>query len=120
MKNNFFIVLFIYLLSIGISFAETFKFETSNIEIVENGELIYANKGKAISSDNNLEIQADKFEYIKKIDLLKAFNSGLALIKSENLKIEFDKMIIDQKKSTINANGNIRVYQEEKGLLIKQ
>ena len=119
MKNNFFTVLFIYLLSIGISFAETFKFETSNIEIVENGELIYANKGKAISSDNNLEIQADKFEYIKKIDLLKAFNSGLALIKSENLKIEFDKMIIDQKNLIIKANGNIKVYQMEKGLIIK-
>jgi LPS-assembly protein len=101
------------------SSAETFKFETSNIEIVKNGELIYANKGKAISSDNNLEVQAEKFEYIRNIDLLNAFNNGLALIKSENLKIEFDEMRIDQKNSMIKANGNIKVYQEEKKILIE-
>ena len=100
-------------------FAETFRFESSNIEIQDNGDLIYATKGRAISSDNNFEIEADKFEYIKKNDFLKAFQNGLALIKSENLNIEFDEMSIDQKSLIINANGNIKIYQREKNLLIE-
>ena len=99
-------------------FAETFRFESSNIEIQDNGDLIYATKGRAISSDNNFEIEADKFEYIKKNDFLKAFQNGLVLIKSENLNIEFDEMSIDQKSLIINANGNIKDAAMDK-ILIK-
>ena len=69
----------------GYASSDTFKFESSNIEVVENGDIIYATDGKAISLDGNLEIKAEKFEYEKKLDILKTFNKGSAFIKSEFL-----------------------------------
>ena len=53
------------------AFAETFVFETKNIEILKEKNQILAGKGKAISSDKDLEINADKFQYFKDLDLLK-------------------------------------------------
>ena len=119
MKNKFFIIIITYFFLQGVSLSETFKFETKNIEILENGELIYANDGKVFSSDKNLELEAEKFEYKKKLDILNAYNNGSAIMKSENLKIEFDKAVINQKKSTIQATGNVKVYQPDKNLIIE-
>ena len=50
--------------------AEEFKFETSKIELLDNGKLIKALKGKAISVDQNIEVEALKFEYNKDLDVL--------------------------------------------------
>ena len=119
MKNNFFLFFLIFLFSNCLSVAEPFKFEATDIEIADNGNIIYANKGKAFSFDNNLEIEAEKFEYLKKLDLLKAYRNGTALIKSENLKIVFDEMIVDQKNSIIEAKGNVKIYDNKKDLLIE-
>ena len=41
-----------------------FNFETKSIEIVEDGSLINAKNGKAVSSDKNIEIIADNFQYL--------------------------------------------------------
>ena len=51
----------------NISFAEQFIFETSKIDILEEGNLIIAEKGEAKSSDGDLIIDAKKFEYKKKL-----------------------------------------------------
>ena len=67
MKNNFILIIFFCLFSNGFLHAETFRFETSDVEILENGNLIYANNGKAISADDNFEIKAQNFEYSKKL-----------------------------------------------------
>ena len=101
------------------AFAQTFSFKTENLEIMEKGNLINAGKGKAFSSDNNLEINADKFEYIKDLDTLKSNGNGLVIIKSRNLNIEFDNAIFDQKNSMIKANGNVKINQADKKLSIE-
>ena len=87
MKNNFFIFLLIYLFSINLSSADQFKFKTSEIEFIDNGNIIYAKNGKALSIDGNLEIEAKNFEYIKDDNILKAF-SGVAYFKKDNLGVE--------------------------------
>ena len=96
MKNNFLKFLFIYLLLISSSLADQFIFKTSKVEIVENGNLIIAKDGEAISNDGNLVIDAQEFEYNKSLDILDAYN-GTAHLKLENLKIEFGKITADQK-----------------------
>jgi len=95
MKNNLLKIFFLYLFLIGNSSAEQFTFQTKNIELVDEGNLIIANEGKAFSSNGSLEIEAKKFEYRKNLNTLKAF-SGVAYLKDDNLKIEFDE---------INSNG---------------
>ena len=76
--------------------------------------MILADKGKAISKDNDIEIEANKFEYNKEKLFLKAFDNGVALIKSNNLKIKFEIIEVDQKNSIIQAKGNIKIYDEKK------
>ena len=66
------------------------------------------------SSNDNLEIKAEKFEYNKDLDTLKTFKNGSVLIEKEGIKIEFDNSIINQKKSTIEASGNVIIYQKKK------
>ena len=118
MKNKFLISIIFFLILINNALSNSFKFESSNIEITDNGNIIYATNGKAISLNNNLEIESKKYEYNKKLDVLKTFNKGSAYIKSENIKISFDSSIIDQKNSKIEAKGNIEIFQIEKNLKI--
>ena len=96
------IYLFVFFLTLNNSvFAEIFIFKAKNLEISDNGNLIYADKGIAFTSNKNLEIQAERFEYIKDLEILKTFKKGKLFIKSKNLEIEFNRSTINQKESTI-------------------
>jgi LPS-assembly protein len=109
MKNSFIILILNFIFLYNISIAETFEFETKNIEIIKEQNLIKSGKGKVYSSDRSLEINADKFEYFQDLDLLNSIGNGYAIIKSKNLSIEFDKATFDQKNLLIKADGNIRI-----------
>ncbi len=102
----------------NLSYAEQFKFETSEIEIIESGNLTYAKNGKAISEDGNLEIQAEKFEYNKNLNTLKAYK-GVAFFKTDNLKIEFDEIILDQTNFITTAKNNVKITDLNKQILIQ-
>ena len=119
MKNKLITTLITYFLLTTLSLAEKFNFESTNIEVSDGGNIIFAQNGRAFSSDNKLEINSQKFEYIKDKEILKASGNGLALIKSENLKIEFDYATFDQKNSIIKANGNVRIYPIDKKFVIE-
>lgn len=59
MKNNLVIIIFIYILfSYNSVFSASFTFQSKNIKIINNGEQVNAGKGRAISSDGNLEIES--------------------------------------------------------------
>ncbi len=118
MKNKFLIFFLYFLLTLNVSYAEQFRFETSEIEIIENGQLIYAKNGKAISVDGNLEIQAERFEFIKKIETLKAFK-GTAFFKLDNLKIEFNEINLDQLNLITNAKDNVIITDLRKNISIQ-
>ena len=111
MKNNLIILILTFLFFCNIAVANSFKFETKNIEIFKEKNRITSGKGRVFSSDNDYEINADKFEYLKDLDLLKANGNGKVTINSKNLEIKFNKAIFDQKNSTIKANGKIRIKQ---------
>jgi LPS-assembly protein len=108
MKNKtFFIILFLIFCK-NISYAQDmFNFETKSIEIVENGNLINASNGKAVSSDKNIEVIADNFQYSNDSKILKINGNASIFIISDNLKIKFDKGVIDQNKFTFEALGTI-------------
>ncbi len=118
MKNKLFIFFLTVLLNCTVSFAEQFKFETSEIEILENGNLTYAKNGKAFSVNGSLEIQAEKFEFIKDLNTLKAFK-GVAFFKPKNLKIEFDQISLDQLNQITIANDNIKIIDLNKQIQIE-
>tara|TARA_B100000900_G_scaffold383740_2_gene371946 strand:- start:1083 stop:3419 length:2337 start_codon:yes stop_codon:yes gene_type:complete len=85
-----------------------FKFQTKKIEISDNGNLIEANIGKAISLDKNFEINADYFKYNNLTKILEIKGDGIIFFKSDNLKIIFNEGMFDQKKSLFEVYGKIK------------
>ena len=118
MKNKLFTLILGFLVFCNLAIANTFIFETKNIEILKDKNQILAGKGKVFSSDKDLEINADKFEYLKNTNILKSNGNGKAIIKSKNLIIEFDQAIFNQKELTIEASGNVRIIHADKKFTI--
>ena len=73
MKNKLFInfVTFVVIFLSSNLKAETIFFDSKNIKIEENGNMIFATKGQAKIPSSNLVIEGDKFIYDKK-----SFNYG--------------------------------------------
>ncbi len=118
MKNNFlsFLILFI-LFNLNV-LADQFVFETKEIKIVDSGNIIYAKDGTAKSSDGLLKIIAQNFEYNKTLDILKAMN-GVAFVEQNNLEIEFNKAIFNQNNLTVSINGDVKIIERKKNLVIE-
>ena len=70
MKNKILTLVLGFLFLCDITIADTFTFETENIQILKEKNQILAGKGKVFSSDNDLEISADKFDYSKNLEIL--------------------------------------------------
>ena len=71
MKNKFLILIIFFLFIPKVSIAEQFRFETTKIEFLENGNIIKATNGKAINYERDIEIQADVFNYNKNLSSVK-------------------------------------------------
>ena len=104
MKNNFLTLFLFFLLINNLSQATEFKFITSEIKILEEGNYVEAINGKAISENDEIEIKAKKFEYQKNLQILKAIN-GVALFKPDNIEISFEEIQINQTKSVISTKS---------------
>ncbi len=109
MKNNFIKFLIIFIMICKSSLADQFLFETSKIDILEEGNLIIAEEGKVKSIDEDLVIDAKKFEYIKDKKIMKAFD-GIAYFKSNNLKIKFGEIISNQLTQITTAKNNVEIF----------
>ena len=69
MKNKykiFTIIFLIFFFKISNLYSDEFKFESSEIQILDNGNLLKAKNGVKIISDDGVIINADKVEYNKK------------------------------------------------------
>ena len=118
MKNKLLKFFLLFLFICNLSYANQFTFETSEIEITENGNLTLAKNGNVFSSDGKIEIQAEKFEYKKNTNILKAFN-GIAFFKTDNLKIEFNEIILDQTNLITTAKNNVKITDLNKQISIQ-
>ena len=98
--------------------ADQSRFEVENIELTNYGETIIASNGKFTSIDRNLIIRAEKFSYNKNDNILNV-SSGIADIKSNNLKIKFDESKYNENNFKLTAKGNIKINDSENNLLIE-
>ena len=118
MKNKLFIIFFIFIIFKNASAnAEQFTFEVKELNIVNNGNLIIANNGVALSKDNNIKIDGLKFEYDKSLKILKSSKSK-TFIYSKNLEIYSDKIKYDEIKSIFIAEGNVKIQNTIKNIQI--
>ena len=115
MKNKFFINFIIFALIFVTSNlkAETVFFESKNIKIEENGNMIFATKGRAIIPANDLIIEGDKFIYDKKISELIVLDSVKYYDNKNNIYIESEKIIYNEIKNTIFSKSDTYIKSED-------
>jgi len=99
-------IIFFCLLSIKLAIGEEIIFETPEIEMYENGNVLKAYKGGKAIIDNNTTIIADKFDYSKKTKILSA-EGNVEIIDSSN-------KIITQSNKIIYFKNDEKYFSEGK------
>ena len=121
MKNKiiiYILFLLITLISKNILSANEFTFNTDEINISDNGNIINATNGVAKSIKDNIKINAKKFEYNKNLSILNAIN-GIANLSEDNIEIKADKFQFNTNVSSINAFGNVELKDFNQKIIIK-
>ena len=110
MKNKSFIIYIILSIILfgNYSFGDEFKFEASEIEVKDEGNIVNSSGGVKIISNDNLEIVADQSIYNKKKSILKL--EGNVLIKDikNNIEIFTNKINYLKKNELIIAEEKVR------------
>ena len=112
MKNNTKIIIFLFFSIILIGhnkiYASEIQFNTSEINITDNGNTMSTGPGSAYSAIDNVKIDGQSFKFDKTSSLLTA-NSAKAFLSEENIEIQADELFYDQKISIIRALGNVKI-----------
>ena len=122
MKNNSKVL--IYLLICFISFghnkiyANDIIFNTSEINIIDNGNTTIAGVGSAYSKVDNIKIDGQNFKFDKKSSVLIS-NNAKATLSKKNIEIEADQLIYNQKNSTVKALGNVKIKDLSNNITLK-
>jgi LPS-assembly protein len=119
MKNRYLIfLLYIFLFISSSVYGDEITFETEEIQIIDDGNTIITSKGLARSSDDNIEIIANRFNYNKSQLLLKAIGNGLARLMDDNIEVEADIFNYDRKTLILKATGNVKVKDLDSNILL--
>ena len=114
MKNKLFINFITFvLICLGSNLkAETIFFDSKNIKIEENGNMIFATKGQAKIPSSNLVIEGDKFIYNKINSELIVIDDVKYFDDENNIYIESDKIIYNEINNTIFSKSDTYIKSE--------
>ena len=109
MKNKFITIFFVLIFSLHFykfSTAEEFNFDTTELQVTENGNLIKGIDGGIITTKNSeIVITADTFIYNKFTTLLEAIGNVKLVDKIEDIIIESNKIFYLKNKEEIYTIG---------------
>ena len=111
MKNKFILILLVLFVNLNLAnyiSADEFIFDTSDIKISDNGNIIDAGNGLVTSNNDKIKIIGDNFQYNKILSLLKVGN-GIITSSNDNIEIIADNFQYDQNLSLISATGDVIV-----------
>ena len=109
MKNNkltIFLLILFCCISLNAKSTEQFNFDITQVQILENGNKFIGDKRGKVSTDEGIIIIADRFEYIKNLNILSAEGNVEIEDTINNYLIFSDKIIYNKGKEIINTDGN--------------
>jgi LPS-assembly protein len=121
MKNKFILIIkifFIFYFIFTKSLANEFIFETKEIQILEDGNIIKAIDGVAISTENNFSITGKEFKFDKKNSSLIAL-IGLAEFPDQNIEVKANKFDYYENKFLLRAYGDVEIKNLLNNVVIK-
>ncbi len=113
-KSKIIILLFFLILTRTNLQAETVFFDSKNIKIEQEGNMIFATKGKAKIPSRNLEIEGDKFVYDKLNSELTIFDNVKYYDIENDIIIESQKLLFDNIKNTLFSQSETYINVENK------
>jgi len=115
MKINLFLYTFIFLFFlISKSYSSEIFFDSENIKIKEEGNMIFATKGFATIPSKNIKIEGDKFIYNKLISELTIIDNVKFIDNKKKIHIDSENLIYNQINNTIFSKGKTFVEFEDK------
>ena len=113
MKNkiyNFIFLLFFSLFSLNVNSQEQFNFDVTQIDILENGNKFIGTKRGTITSNDGIIINADQFEYQKKLNILNANGNVKIIDQINNFEIYSDNITYDKNNNFIFTDKNSKAF----------
>ena len=93
--------------------ADTIFFDSKNIKVEDNGNMIFATKGTAKIPSKNLIIKGDKFIYDKKISELIILDDAKYFDNENNILIESQKLIYNDINNTVFSKSETYILSED-------
>ncbi len=116
MKTKFkIIILFFFLILVSTNLqAETIFFDSKNIKIEQEGNMVFATKGVANIPSRNIKIEGDKFVYDKLNSELTIFDNVKYYDKENDIVVEGQKLLFDNTKNTLFSQSETYINVENK------
>ena len=119
MKNKIFkfaFIIFFLIVPVSSNSQEQFNFDITQIDILENGNKFVGTKRGAITSNNGIEINADEFEYDKKLNVLKARGNVQIVDEINNYEIFSQNIIYEKNNDFIYTNKKSKALDTKRGI----
>ena len=121
MKNNIYIIILLlnfFLTSLNATGQEQFNFSVTEIDILENGNKFIGSDRGVITSNDGIEINADKFEYNKKKNILKASGNVKIIDITNNYEIYTQNVTYKKNNNLIITNKQSKAIDLINGIEI--
>ena len=110
--------LFFLILSFGANSQEQFNFDVTQIDILENGNKFIGTKRGTITSNDGIVIEANKFEYNKKSNILNVIGNVKIIDSINNYEIYSDNITYNKSDNFIFTNKNSKAFDLENNIEI--
>ena len=112
MKNKYIyliVLLFFLVIKNNLLFADPFDIKAEKIFFQNDKNLLLAQGGVEVISDNGIIINSDEISYDKKNEILKAFGNVILIDKQKNIKIFGEEIFYEKKLERIFFNGKNKI-----------
>ena len=119
MKNKIFkfaFIIFFLIVPVSSNSQEQFNFDITQIDILQNGNKFVGTKRCTITSNNGIEINADEFEYDKKLNVLKARGNVQIVDEINNYEIFSQNIIYEKNNDFIYTNKKSKALDTKRGI----
>ena len=122
MKNNLLkkilIIIFCFFTINANSFDE-FNFDVTEVQILDGGNKFVGTKRGIINTSDGVSINADQFEYDKKLNLLNARGNVKIFDKLNGFEIYSEKILYKKNENIISTDGNSKAISLNDNIFIK-
>ena len=113
LKTFLFLINIFFLNTYILNAIEQFNFDVTEIEIIEDGNKFIGKKRGLITTEDDIKIKADEFEYNKLTNILELKGNVIIDDKNKNLKIFSEKIIYYKNKELFISEQDSKFINEE-------